>query len=138
MFENYSYIFFCQSFIYYYSTGISLKLDFPFIWRIIHYHNYPDSGVIETYFSRLSMSVNIYAGNLPYTITEENLRTLFEKHGQVSSVKIITDRSTGNSKGFGFIEMNLPQEAEKAIQILNGFEVSGRNIRVNFAKPRKD
>ena len=83
------------------------------------------------------MSVNIYAGNLPYTVTEEHLRTLFEKHGQVASVKIIMDRTTGNSKGFGFVEMMISQEAEKAIQILNGFEFNGRNIRVNFAKARK-
>ena len=84
------------------------------------------------------MSVNIYAGNLPYTVTEENLRSLFEKHGNVSSVKIITDRTTGNSKGFGFVEMTTSLEAEKAVQILNGFEFNGRNIRVNLAKARNN
>ena len=83
------------------------------------------------------MSVNIYAGNLPYTLSEESLREIFEKHGQVSSVKIVMDKTTGNSKGFGFVEMFQNNEAEKAIQILNGFEINGRNIRVNFAKPRK-
>ena len=86
---------------------------------------------------RCIMSVNIYAGNLPYSLTEESLREIFEKHGQVNSVKIVIDRSTGNSKGFGFVEMLQQTEAEKAIQVLNGFEVSGRNIRVNFAKPQK-
>lgn len=83
------------------------------------------------------MSVNIYAGNLPYTLSEESLREIFEKHGQVSSVKIVMDKNTGNSKGFGFVEMFQSNEAEKAIQILNGFEINGRNIRVNFAKPHK-
>ncbi len=83
------------------------------------------------------MSVNIYAGNLPYTLSEDSLREIFEKHGQVSSVKIVMDKTTGNSKGFGFVEMFQNNEAEKAIQILNGFEINGRNIRVNFAKPRK-
>ncbi len=83
------------------------------------------------------MSVNIYAGNLPYTLTEQSLREIFEKHGQVNAVKIVIDRTTGNSKGFGFVEMMQSNEAEKAIQILNGFEVCGRNIRVNFAKPQK-
>ncbi len=83
------------------------------------------------------MSVNIYAGNLPYTLSEENLKDIFEKHGEVKAVKIIMDRYTGNSKGFGFIEMSGDEQAEKAIQLLNGFEVNGRNIKVNFAKPKK-
>lgn len=83
------------------------------------------------------MAVNIYAGNLPYTLSEENLRDIFEKHGEVKNVKIIMDRYTGNSKGFGFIEMAGNEQADKAIQLLNGFEVSGRNIKVNYAKPKK-
>ena len=82
------------------------------------------------------MSVNIYVGNLPYKITEDSLRDMFEQHGEVSSVKIITDRETGRSKGFGFIEMPDDAAAENAIQQLNEAEVQGRNIRVNVAKPR--
>lgn len=82
------------------------------------------------------MSVQIYAGNLPYKIREEELRKLFEAHGQVSSVKIITDRETGRSKGFGFIEMPNDGEAQSAISQLNNSEVMGRNIQVNVARPR--
>ena len=84
------------------------------------------------------MSVNIYVGHLPYKITEDSLRDLFEQHGEVSSVKIITDRETGRSKGFGFIEMSDNAAAENAILQLNETEVQGRNIRVNVAKPRNN
>ncbi|MDY6935137.1 MAG: RNA-binding protein [Spirochaetota bacterium] len=82
------------------------------------------------------MSVNIYVGNLAYSMTEESLQELFEQHGEVSSVKIITDRETGRSKGFGFVEMSENADAENAIQQLNDTEVQGRNIRVNVARPR--
>ena len=82
------------------------------------------------------MSVNIYVGNLAYSMTEESLQELFEQHGEVSSVKIITDRETGRSKGFGFVEMPENADAENAIQQLNDTEVQGRNIRVNVARPR--
>jgi len=83
------------------------------------------------------MAVQIYAGNLPYKIKEEELRRLFEAHGQVSSVKIITDRETGRSKGFGFVEMPNDGEANNAIAQLNNTEVMGRNIQVNVARPRE-
>ena len=82
--------------------------------------------------------MNIYAGNLSYDMTEEALKELFEKHGTVSSVKIIIDKNSGRSKGFGFVEMAEKNEAELAIQDLNGSEIMGRNIRVNIARPRKD
>jgi len=83
------------------------------------------------------MTVQIYAGNLPYTLSDENLKDLFEKHGEVGEAKIIRDRETGRSRGFGFIEMNNGDEAEIAILELNGFDVSGRNIKVNVARPRR-
>lgn len=82
------------------------------------------------------MSVHIYAGNLNYRMSEGSLRELFEQYGEVVSVKIIKDRVSGRSKGFGFVEMPKPEEAESAIQSLDGTEVEGRNIRVNKAKPR--
>lgn len=83
------------------------------------------------------MAVQIYVGNLPYNIKDAELGRLFEAHGQVSSVKIVTDRETGRSKGFGFIEMSNDSEAQNAIAQLDNAEVMGRNIQVNVARPRE-
>ncbi|OHD64220.1 MAG: RNA-binding protein [Spirochaetes bacterium RBG_13_51_14] len=84
------------------------------------------------------MSKQIYAGNLSYQMSDETLRDLFGEHGEVTSVKIIRYPDSGKSKGFGFIEMANDDEADSAIQKLNGTEVLGRNIRVNVARPKKD
>ncbi len=84
------------------------------------------------------MTVQIYVGNLNYRMTEDALRELFEQYGEVVSVKIVKDRFSGRSKGFGFVEMASKDEGETAIQKLNDSEVEGRNIRVNFARPRND
>lgn len=80
--------------------------------------------------------MNIYVGNLPYNITEEELRNTFERYGTVSSAKIVIDRATGRSKGFGFIEMPHQSEAEAAIKALDGAPLNGRPARVNPANPR--
>jgi RNA recognition motif-containing protein len=84
------------------------------------------------------MEVKLYVGNLSYTTTEDDLRTLFAKAGEVASVAVITDRDSGNSKGFGFVEMNSQVEAEKAISMLNGSVIGDRELKVNLAKPRED
>lgn len=84
------------------------------------------------------MSVQIYVGNLAYRMREDTLQGLFEQFGEVTEVKIIKDRLTGRSKGFGFVEMPDKEQADKAIQELNGSEVEGRNIRVNVARPRRE
>lgn len=84
------------------------------------------------------MAVQIYVGNLNYRMTEETLQELFAKYGEVVSAKIIKDRYSGRSKGFGFVEMTNKDDGEKAIQELNDSEVDGRNIRVNFARPRRE
>ena len=86
------------------------------------------------------MAKKLYVGNLSYNTTEDGLRNLFSAHGNVASVKIIFDRETGNSKGFGFIEMSTDEEANAAIAGTNGAEVDGRQLRVNEAmdKPRRD
>jgi RNA recognition motif-containing protein len=84
------------------------------------------------------MTVQIYVGNLSYSMTEDSLQKMFEKHGEVVSAKIIMDKYSGRSKGFGFVEMASKDEGEKAIQDLNETEVEGRNIRVNFARPREE
>ena len=79
----------------------------------------------------------IYVGNLSYQTTEGDLTDLFEQVGQVESVNIITDRDTGRSKGFAFVEMN-DEDAEKAIAHFNGTEVQGRSVTVNEARPREE
>jgi len=82
--------------------------------------------------------VNIYVGNLSAEVSEEDLRQAFEAFGQVTSVKIITDRYTGVSRGFGFVEMPAKAEAQAAITGLNGNELKGRALNVNEARPRRE
>lgn len=83
------------------------------------------------------MEVKLYVGNLSYTTTEDDLKTLFARAGQVASVALIADRDTGVSKGFAFVEMTTQTEAEKAISLLNGFTLGERELKVNMAKPRE-
>jgi RNA recognition motif-containing protein len=82
--------------------------------------------------------MNIFVGSLPYRLKEAQLSQYFEEYGTVNSVKIITDRETGRSKGFGFVEMSEDSEGSAAIEGLNGAELDGRNIVVNEAQPRKE
>lgn len=81
--------------------------------------------------------MNIYVGNLPYNATEEQLKTMFGRYGEVTTTSIIKDRDTGRSKGFGFVEMPDDTEAEQAIQTLNESDMNGRNIKVNQARPKE-
>ena len=81
--------------------------------------------------------MNIYVGNLPYSVTDEDLRDAFSAHGQVDSARVITDRDSGRSKGFGFVEMTSNTEAEAAIQALNGQDMQGRVLTVNESRPRE-
>lgn len=81
--------------------------------------------------------MNIYVGNLAYSVTEDELRNAFAEFGEVSSVNLIIDRGTGQSKGFGFVEMPDNSEADEAIKALNGVPLNGRSIKVNQAKPRE-
>ena len=78
--------------------------------------------------------MNIYVGNLHYGIHEDELKEIFEEYGEVTSVKIISDKFSGRSKGFGFVEMSNDTEANAAISELDGAEVNGRNIKVNQAR----
>ena len=82
------------------------------------------------------MGKNIYVGNLSYDTTQDQLQTMFEAHGEVTSVNVITDRDTGRPRGFAFVEMATEQAASAAIAALNGQEVDGRALTVNEAKPR--
>lgn len=82
--------------------------------------------------------MNIYVGNMSYAMDEKSLSELFSQFGEVSSARVIQDRSTGRSKGFAFVEMPNDEEGKKAIESLDGTEIKGRNLRVNEARPRED
>ncbi len=82
--------------------------------------------------------MNIYVGNLQYGLNEDELKSVFEEYGSVESAKIISDRETGRSKGFGFVEMSDDSAAQEAINDLDGAEVSGRAMRVSEARPRNN
>ncbi len=82
--------------------------------------------------------MNIYVGNLPYSVSEDDLKNVFGEFGEVASVSIITDKYSGRSKGFGFVEMSNDSEASEAISSLNESDLKGRNMRVNEAKPRTE
>ena len=80
---------------------------------------------------------NIYVGNISYSATEDNIKELFEQYGKVTSAKIIIDRYTQRSKGFGFVEMEDENEADEAINTINGIEFLGRNLKVNEAREKR-
>lgn len=81
------------------------------------------------------MAQKLYVGNLPYSVTSDELQALFSQHGEVESVNVITDRETGRARGFAFVEM---QNAQAAIDALNGKELGGRALNVNIARDRQD
>ena len=84
------------------------------------------------------MESKLYVGNLSYNISEEQLRQLFSQAGEIKEVSLILDRDTRRPKGFGFVEMNTQAEAEKAIQMFNEYELDGRKLTVNMARPREE
>ena len=84
------------------------------------------------------MGKKLYVGNLPYDTTDASLQQMFEAHGTVQSVQIIMERETGRSKGFGFVEMGSDQEAQAAINALNGKQMGGRALMVNEARPKTE
>ena len=81
---------------------------------------------------------NLYVGNLPHSTTEAELRNLFEVHGAVEKITLVTDRDTGRSRGFGFVEMTNASEADQAIAALNGSDLGGRTLTINEAKPKSE
>ena len=83
------------------------------------------------------MGTKLYVGSLPYSTTEQELSQIFAAHGSVQSAKVITDRYTGQSRGFGFVEMSTEEEAKKAIEALNGTPLGGRTLVVNEARPQE-
>lgn len=82
--------------------------------------------------------MNIYVGNLPYNVDRDELRELFSSYGEVSASRIVNDRESGRSKGFGFVEMPNADEANAAINALNGQEIGGRKVVINEARPREE
>ena len=84
------------------------------------------------------MEVKLYVGNLPYSTTEEDLRELFAQAGEITSVALIKDRTTGMSKGFAFVEMDSQAAAQKAISLYNDYSMGDRQLSVNFARPREE
>ncbi len=82
------------------------------------------------------MSTKLFVGSLPWSVNDQTLKETFEEHGNVVSAKVVTDRNTGRSRGFGFVEMESAEDAQKAMSALNDSEVGGRNIVVNEAKSR--
>jgi cold-inducible RNA-binding protein len=84
------------------------------------------------------MSVRLYVGNLPFSVSEQDLEDLFGRSGQVESTNIVTDRDTGRSRGFAFVEMDSREAADAAIEALNGFELAGRALTVNEARPKEN
>jgi RNA-binding proteins (RRM domain) len=84
------------------------------------------------------MNKKLYVGGLAYTVTDSQLQALFASHGTVESAKVIMDRDTDRSRGYGFVEMSTQEEAEKAIAALNGTQHEGRSLTVNISKPRED
>lgn len=84
------------------------------------------------------MGKKLFVGNVPYNITEDELKSAFSEAGEVASVAIITDKMTGRPRGFVFVEMATEEGAQKAIEMMNGKEVAGRALNVNEAKPRED
>lgn len=81
---------------------------------------------------------NIFVGNLSFGSTEDDVRSMFEAYGTVDRVSIVTDRDTGRARGFGFVEMSVDADAEKAIAALNGRELNGRALNINEARPKED
>jgi RNA recognition motif-containing protein len=101
----------------------------------------PDEGLRHFFLTigeECSMETKVYVGNLPYSARDDSLQELFSQAGTVVSANVITDRESGRSKGFGFVEMGSPEEAEKAIQMFNGYSLEGRDLRVNIARPREE
>jgi cold-inducible RNA-binding protein len=80
----------------------------------------------------------LYVGNLAYTTTEQEIRDLFSQAGEIASVSVITDRETGKSRGFGFVEMATTEAAQEAVRRFNGYKLDNRNLTVNEARPRED
>src|SRR5438874_10321828 len=98
----------------------------------------PSLSCMDFFRRRPIVAKKLYVGNLSYGMTDNDLHNLFEPHGAVQSAQVIKDRDTGRSKGFGFVEMDNGEQAQAAVDALNGQEVNGRALTVNEARPREE
>jgi RNA recognition motif-containing protein len=100
----------------------------------------PEAGTVheDNARDRIDMMKKLYVGNLPFAVDDEALRQMFEEHGQVTSANVITDRDTGRSRGFGFVEISGDDDADAAIKAMDGHAIEGRPLKVNEARPRED
>src|SRR5437868_15434961 len=98
----------------------------------------PSLSCMDFFRRRPIVAKKLYVGNLPYGMSDSDLQNLFEPHGAVQSAQVIKDRDTGRSKGFGFVEMDSDEQAQAAIDGLNGQDINGRALTVNEARPRED
>jgi len=104
----------------------------------VHHLLLPKKAHVQIAPVRGTSLKNIFVGNLNFNTSEDELRQMFEAHGQVDRVSIMTDRETGRSRGFGFVEMANAEEAERAIAALNGTQLGGRTLNVNEARPKPE
>ena len=119
------------------TIGFLRRFSYVLLWPCAPAYCSDDLAIISLFDDEEDLCVNIFVGNLTYSATDADLRQLFEQYGAVDKINIITDRDTGRSKGFGFVEMPDSAAAQAAMQGLNGKEHDGRALTVNEAKPRE-
>jgi RNA recognition motif-containing protein len=119
------------------AIGFLRRFSCIVLWPCAPAYCLDDLAIVLMFSHEEDLCVNIFVGNLTYSATDADLRQLFEQYGAVDKINIITDRDTGRSKGFGFVEMPESQAAKAAMQGLNGKELDGRALTVNEAKPRE-
>lgn len=114
-------------------SGSKRRMYKSLVWG----NNLSTNGSRQSWIFR-EVKMNIYVGNLPYSVDRDELRGIFEQYGEVSAARVVTDRETGRSKGFGFVEMPDAAQAQAAIDALNGNEIGGRKAVINEARPREE
>ena len=117
--------------------GSLRRFSYVLLWPCAPAYSSDDLAIISLFHDEEDLCVNIFVGNLSFTATDHDLRQLFDPYGVVDEIRVIMDRDTGRSKGFGFVEMPESAAATAAIQGLNGKELDGRALTVNEAKPRE-
>src|ERR1700723_1715974 len=124
--------------LYFWPHSTVRQLRSRFSGRCLRPASPPHRACTSTAQCRGRSVKNIFVGNLSFNTSEEELRQMFEPHGQVDRVSIMTDRDTGRSRGFGFVEMASNEDGEKAIAALNGSQIGGRTLNVNEARPKTE
>jgi RNA recognition motif-containing protein len=115
-----------------------IVLDLDRLVRVCSLPISAENSLLKIHSKGKKQDMKLFVGNFPFSTTEADLQSLFAPYGNIDSVTVVTDRQTGRSRGFGFVEMSDRGEAEKAIEALNGKEVGGRALNVNEARPKND